>query len=348
MSIKSLGSDGWMVDLRPQGRDGKRVRKKFPTKAEAQHFERWVIATQNNKDWIEKPTDRRRLSELIELWWTHHGQTLTDGVSTKRKLVAIDKLMGYPTANQITPATFSDYRAMRLEAGKTANTINHDQDWLSGVFGALIRLGFYHGDNPLSNFKKLKMKTSEMGFLHTNQINELLDLLSGDSLLVTKVCLATGGRWSEIANLKREYVSNSRITFTITKSGSNRTVPISKELFAEITKGTQRLLFPSTDYETVRGLIKQVAPDLPKGQAVHVLRHTFASHFMMNGGNILALQKILGHSTINQTMVYAHFSPDHLRDAVTFNPLNNYKSSKIIEPISAMISDPQIDHIGLV
>ncbi|WP_159150688.1 tyrosine-type recombinase/integrase, partial [Klebsiella pneumoniae] len=43
-----------------------------------------------------------------------------------------------------------------------------------------------------------------------------------------------------------------------------------------------------------------------------VLRHTFASHFMMNGGNILVLRDILGHSDIKMTMVYAHFSPDHL------------------------------------
>ncbi len=47
-----------------------------------------------------------------------------------------------------------------------------------------------------------------------------------------------------------------------------------------------------------------------------------ASHFMMNGGNILVLQKILGHSTIAMTMRYAHFAPDHLEDAVRLNPLS--------------------------
>lgn len=56
-------------------------------------------------------------------------------------------------------------------------------------------------------------------------------------------------------------------------------------------------------------------------QAAHVLRHTFASHFVMNGGNILTLQKILGHSSLVMTMRYAHLSPDHLSDAVRFNPL---------------------------
>ncbi|BEJ48825.1 hypothetical protein Ri1_14240 [Aeromonas dhakensis] len=42
---------------------------------------------------------------------------------------------------------------------------------------------------------------------------------------------------------------------------------------------------------------------------------------MANGGNILVLQRILGHASIQQTMTYAHFAPDFLQDAVQFNPL---------------------------
>ncbi len=42
---------------------------------------------------------------------------------------------------------------------------------------------------------------------------------------------------------------------------------------------------------------------------------------MINGGNILVLQRILGHSKIEQTMAYAHFSPEHLMEAVRLNPL---------------------------
>ena len=47
---------------------------------------------------------------------------------------------------------------------------------------------------------------------------------------------------------------------------------------------------------------------------------TFASHFIMNGGNILTLQKILGHTSLAMTMRYAHVSSDHLQDAVRFGP----------------------------
>jgi integrase len=46
----------------------------------------------------------------------------------------------------------------------------------------------------------------------------------------------------------------------------------------------------------------------------HALRHTFASHFIMAGGNILSLQKILGHSDLKMTLLYAHLAPDFLGD----------------------------------
>lgn len=52
----------------------------------------------------------------------------------------------------------------------------------------------------------------------------------------------------------------------------------------------------------------------PMQRPWHALRHTFASHYMMAGGNILTLQKILGHSDIKMTMVYAHLAPDYLGD----------------------------------
>jgi len=63
---------------------------------------------------------------------------------------------------------------------------------------------------------------------------------------------------------------------------------------------------------------------LPRGQASHALRHTFASHFIHNGGNILTLQKILGHSSLVMTMRYAHLAPDHLADAVRLGPLASF------------------------
>lgn len=80
-----------------------------------------------------------------------------------------------------------------------------------------------------------------------------------------------------------------------------------------------------------RRALARTSIQLPKGQAVHALRYTFASHFVMNGGNILTLQKILGHSTVVMTMRYAHLSPDHLQDAIKLNPLGSFDTSSTLK-----------------
>ena len=74
-------------------------------------------------------------------------------------------------------------------------------------------------------------------------------------------------------------------------------------------------------YGAFREAVEKSGLTLPRGQLTHVLRHTFASHFVMNGGNILVLQRILGHSSLTMTMRYAHLAPDHLQEAKALNPL---------------------------
>lgn len=41
----------------------------------------------------------------------------------------------------------------------------------------------------------------------------------------------------------------------------------------------------------------------------HDLRHTFSSHWMIDGGDIFKLSRILGHSNVKVTMRYAHLAP---------------------------------------
>ncbi|HHR6021886.1 TPA: phage integrase [Providencia alcalifaciens] len=328
MSIKSV-KDGYLVDIRPNGVKGKRFRKKFAIKSEAIQYEKWILARHHNKEWISQPADRRELSALIDLWWKYHGQLMKSGHSALLKLKRINRDMGYPSINKLDARSISDYRISRIEKGIKPKTINRELSALSGMFISLIDSGHFHQSNPIKEVTALKTFEHEMGYLTKEHCYLLIESLKGQELLAVKLCLSTGARWGEVLNLTRSQVIHGKVTFVNSKNGKNRTVPISRELETELHNASDGLLFDKVSYDNIRNTLQKVAPHLPKGQALHVLRHTFASHFIMNGGNILTLQKLLGHASIQQTMKYAHLAPDYLLDAIRLNPLSDIQTKSV-------------------
>lgn len=320
MSVKKLDDGRYQVDIRPHGVNGRRIRKMFNTKAEAQGYEKYVLVNYHDKEWLNKPADKRLLSDLINLWWVYSGRSQEHGSAYRSRLAKICREMGDPRVYQLTRQYLIQYRQAKLQAGLQASSVNRDISVLSSVFTVLIEAEEFHTENPVRALQKLKVKQTEMAFLSDDEINALLASAQGDEKHVAMLCLATGARWGEAANLKAEHIIGNRVTFVKTKNGRKRSVPVSADIAGGIKAKKSGALFKVSYLEFCR-LLKEIKPDLPKGQATHVLRHTFATHFMMNGGNIVTLQRILGHATIQQTMTYAHFSPDHLHAATQYNPL---------------------------
>ncbi len=201
------------------------------------------------------------------------------------------------------------------------------------MFNELSRLGYWKTDNPLANIRQFKIQEKELTYLTNEQIQRLLmELEAGrnaDTVVITKICLSTGSRWSEAEEMRVTQIHKGMVQFALTKSGKNRAVPIDEDLHNELlgiarSSLTGRLFKSSSG--AFRNAIERCGIKLPEGQLTHVLRHTFASHFMMNGGNILTLQRILGHSSLAMTMKYAHLAPDHLQEAIKLNPLSRLKT----------------------
>jgi site-specific recombinase XerD len=330
MSIKKT-PQGWLVDEQPGGRGGKRFRKTFDIKAEAQQWQAW-LKTQVTKSpgWQPEKRDTRKLSELIDLWYSQHGAGLKAGANTYSRLKLACTAMGDPLADHFSVNTFATYRTERLAAGIAPNSVNREHAYLRSVFNELRRLGQWKKTNPLAELRQFKIEERELSYLTADQVRDLLEELTKGknrhAAMIAKACLATGARWSEAENLEARHIRNGQIQFAGTKSGKVRTIPIDpsfeKALLAHHNKAeTGQRLF-AYSYAAFRDAIDRAGIVLQEGQLTHVLRHTFASHFMMNGGNILVLQRSLGHASLAMTMRYAHLAPDHLQEVVKLNPLS--------------------------
>ncbi len=214
-------------------------------------------------------------------------------------------------------------RARRIANGMSGKSANNRLGYLKSMYNALRQLGVIQYENPIGQMRPLKLQERPLSYLTRPQISELLAALDARSTsphpgMVARICLATGARWGEAQTLIHERLRGSTVVFANTKSKRVRSVPISDDL-ADALRAHWKAHGTFTNCLGV--LLISTSIKLPRGQASHVLRHTFASHFIMNGGHIVTLQYILGHSSLSMTMRYAHLSQDHLSEAVRFGPM---------------------------
>lgn len=335
MAVRKLDNGRWQAQLFPNGRDGRRIRRQFATKGEALAFERYTREQVQDKPWLGEKVDKRRVTDLVEAWYNAHGVTLADGLKRKGAMEYACMAMGNPLAAEFSARLFASYREQRL-SGKitrsdrvkavTPRTVNLELAYFRAMYNELRRLDSWHAPNPLENVREFKIDEAELAWLTLDEIRLLLaeceQSRSSDLTTVVKICLATGARWGEAESLTGKQIAPGKLTWIKTKGKKNRTVPIGEELYEALPKTRSAKPLFTACYSAFRGAIKRTGIELPDGQLSHVLRHTFASHFMMRGGNILVLQRILGHTDIKVTMRYAHFAPDHLNEALLLNPLS--------------------------
>ena len=162
--------------------------------------------------------------------------------------------------------------------------------------------------------------------------------------LIVNWVLATGNRGATIAEVKIKDIDfkTKEITLRHTKNKKAQTIPLSPTLETILKKyikewrgnDEDKYLFPGVGDE------KMLTNSLRKSFAIychergveqtnlHGLRHNFAKYWVLNGGNVFALQKVLGHSTLDMTRRYVKlFGEDIKSDFDKFAALDTIKKT---------------------
>jgi integrase len=150
----------------------------------------------------------------------------------------------------------------------------------------------------------------------TDEVAEALRGLPDPHGFVCRLAMGTGLRWGELCRAQASDVEREFLLVHHTKSGKVRRVPLTGGLLAEVRKHVGRLvsfarLSPGSFANSVRRMSGV------EGFHVHQMRHTFACQWLERGGNLAALQQILGHASIETTQRYARLSDEVvMREAV--------------------------------
>jgi integrase len=136
---------------------------------------------------------------------------------------------------------------------------------------------------------------------------------------IVTLALETGMRKGELLGLTWERVDLSRgvIRLEVTKSGRRREIPMRQavyDLLAGLPGPRTGRVWRARSIRTAFDAAVRAAK--VEDFTLHSCRHHFASWFVMRGGNIVALQELLGHASLAMTRRYSHLSAGHLRDEI--------------------------------
>jgi len=254
--------------------------------------------------------------------------------SRKRDALSVRTLLVFfkgKFLSSIMPSDVEDYIGKRREDGVSNATINRELSCLKRMFSLAIKWGEAKR-NPVKEVDFLEEPPGRTRFLSEEEAQCLIEISSGHLKPIVMTALNTGMRLGEILSLKWDQIHidavlEPYIEIAETKNNKKRFVPLNDDmvdLMESLKNNNSRFVFLGVRGEPLKSVTKPFANALKragiKDFKFHDLRHTFASHYVMNGGDLLALKEILGHSNLKMVERYAHLATAHKRRQI--NNLN--------------------------
>ena len=227
------------------------------------------------------------------------------------------------------------------------SAINRTATILKNFYRAMVTMGhLYADDNPMEGLPSIKAAPRKQPvFLTITEVKKLLGAPPEDTIIglrdraILALLYGTGLRASECSALCVGDVDFDACTVTVTgKGGHERSVPMNVSVTKAMALYRQHRgralprapffrsrrgngLSRGAIYERVRTWGQRAK--LRKRISPHRLRHTFATHLVHRGVNVVTIRDLLGHKQVTSTQVYFHATAHDLRDAAEKHPIAN-------------------------
>ncbi len=241
-------------------------------------------------------------------------------------------------------------RPNQQEVPLSASTVHGYVRTIKAFWSWLLREG-YIDHNVMTAVRPPKVPSKVIKTFSLEQIRLLLSTPDRSNArgfrqyLIILVLLDTGIRLSEFINLTIQQMDISQSCFRIMGKGNKeRIVPfgsqVAKVLIKYMTKyrpepvtpRVTQVLLSEEGYPMKKRELESVITRLGKRAGIsgvrcspHTFRHSFARQFLVNGGNIFALQKLLGHSSLQVVRIYVNLvEGDIAEQHRKYSPVDNW------------------------
>ena len=302
--------------------------------AEREHIERLLSSPSSPSG---RPKEVPTLAVFAEEFMATYSESNNkpSEVQSKRSILKHHLLpfFGGKRLDVIQQREIETYKSAKLKAGLAPKSVNNHLTILRRILSLATEWGVLSHVPPV---KWLRVPEPEFDFLDFEEAPRLEKGAAGEWAVMIIVGLTTGLRQGELLALRWEDVDLVRGRLLVRravargvigtpKSGKSREIPLNDKVLAALKRHRHlrgELVFCDEGGRMLpKGVCKWPLWSACKKAGLrrigwHVLRHTFASHLVLRGAPLKAVHELLGHSTIEMTMRYAHLSPDVRRDAV--------------------------------
>lgn len=344
---KRTGKNGqvrefWIVDIEHRDINGTPVRiRKVPrrqTRVAAEKLEREILESLSAGT-FNKNSAVPTVAQFTQTWLEHaatHNKPSTQVAKEYLTRLHVVPYFGHRKLNELTVLDVEKYKAHKLaQRGLHKHTINYQLTALRTMLRTAVEWEIVKAAD-IPAVKLFKRDDVVVEFLGFDEAERLVAAAEGTWRAMITLALNTGLRLGELLALRWEDVDLVAGRLAVRKSrwkkhvgtpkgGRSRELPLNGKARAAL-KAHKHLRGPLvfckddgvhlTQKKCHAEMVRWCRRAGIKGVQWHALRHTFASHLVMRGVSLKAVQELLGHRSIQETQKYAHLAPGFTEGSV--------------------------------